>query len=373
MSSLDHFAHDQLAVLDQRQQRRRLSPTVQQGVEVLRDGQRYVAFAGNDYLGLSRHPQVVEAGKVALEQYGAGAVASRLITGDHPLYAPLERMLATHKMTEAARVFGSGYLTNLGVIPALVGKGDLVVVDKLAHACILDGAQLSGAVLKRFRHNDVAHVAQILHEERGKHTRALIVTDHIFSMDGDRAPLKELSSVAAAHDAWLMADDAHGIGFFDDYAELGVDLWMGTLSKALGSYGGYVAGSRAVIDYLTTSARSFMFTTGLPPSVCATAAMALEIMQREPQRATSARAHARHVAAALGLPEPAAAIVPILMGSEEAALQASEALKAQGMLSVAVRPPTVPPGTSRLRLAFSAEHTDAQIDTLIEALKQVMA
>lgn len=371
MNSLDQFAYANLAALDAKAQRRCLTPTAREGVHVVREGVRYTSFACNDYLGLSQHPQVVAAAKAALELHGAGAGASRLITGDHACYAPLEAALAAHKGTQAAMVFGSGYLTNLGVIPALVGKGDLVLIDKLAHACIYDGAQLSGATLKRFRHNDVVHAAEILAQERSRHTRALIVTDHIFSMDGDRAPLAELSAIARQHDAWLMADDAHGIGFFDDYAAQGVDLWMGTLSKALGSYGGYLAASRAVVDYLTTGARSFIFTTGLPPSVCASALAALEIANREPARAARARGHAQRVAEALGLPKPEAAILPILLGSETAALAASEALKVQGMLSVAVRPPTVPPGTSRLRLAFSAEHTDAQIDALIAALKAV--
>lgn len=368
MTDINQFAHTRLAALDARHQRRVLRETRRAGVEVVQEGKLYVSFACNDYLALSHHPQVMAAARAALEE-GAGAGASRLVTGNHAYYAPLEAALARHKGTEAALVFGSGYMANIGLIPALVGKGDLVLVDKLAHACILDGAQLSGATMKRFKHNDLAHLESLL-AERAPYQNVLICTDHIFSMDGDAAPLRAMAVLARKYDAWLMADDAHGIDFFEDYADMGVDVWMGTLSKALGSYGGYIAASRAVIDYLVTGARSFVFTTGLPPSVCAGALAALQLMQQQPQRAARAQGYARAVASALGLPEPQAAILPILLGSEEAALAASERLKQQGLLAVAIRPPTVPPGTARLRLAFSADHTPTQIEQLIDALKQ---
>lgn len=368
MNGLNQFALTQLAALEARQQRRVLRETRRAGVEVVQEGKFYVSFACNDYLGLSHHPQVLAAARAALEE-GAGAGASRLVTGNHAYYAPLEAALAAHKGTEAALVFGSGYMANIGLIPALVGKGDLVLVDKLAHACILDGAQLSGATMKRFKHNDLQHLESLL-AERAAYKNVLICTDHVFSMDGDCAPLAAMGKLAKAHGAWLMADDAHGIGFFDDYPAMGVDVWMGTLSKALGSYGGYVAASRAVIDYLTTSARSLVFTTGLPPSACAAAQAALAVMVSEPQRAEKARFYALQVAQALGLPAPETAILPVLLGSEEAALAASDRLKQQGLLAVAIRPPTVPPGTARLRLALSADHTPGHIEQLIAALKQ---
>lgn len=370
MSSLNQFAKAQLEDAESRAQKRTLAESARHGIDVVQNGQRYVSFACNDYLGLSHHPEVIAAGQKALAEQGAGAGASRLITGNHPYYAPLEQALAEHKGTEAALVFGSGYMANIGLIPALVSKGDLIIADKLVHACILDGAQLSGATIKRFRHNDATHARALLEEYRGSYKRLLIVTESIFSMDGDRAPLEKLAILADDYDGWLMVDDAHGIGFDDASRTNGVDLWMGTLSKALGSYGGYACASRAVIDYLTTTARSVIFTTGLPPATCASALAALRILQREPERARRANHHAKRVAHALRLPAPDAAILPWVIGKEEAAMAASADLKEAGMLAMAIRPPTVPPGTSRIRFAFSADHTDAQVDGLIAALTQ---
>lgn len=367
MSSLDQFAKAQLMDADSRAQRRTLAESAREHVNVVQNGMRYVSFACNDYLGLAQHPEVIAAAQKALGEHGAGAAASRLITGNHPAYAPLEKALAEYRGTQAALVFGSGYMANIGIIPALVGKGDLIIADKLVHACILDGAKLSGATIKRFRHNDATHARVLLEEFRGSHQRLLIITEHIFSMDGDRAPLPKLADLAKDYDGWLMVDDAHGIGFFDKQAAP-VDIWMGTMSKALGGYGGYVCASQPVIDYLVTSVRSFIFTTGLPPATCAAAKAALRIMQREPERATRAHRHAERVARALNLPVPDAAILPWVIGDETAAINASADLKAQGMLAMAIRPPTVPPGTSRIRFAFSAEHTDAQVDALIAAL-----
>lgn len=364
MRPIDQFAAKEIATLEAASLRRQLRERVRDGVMVREGGREYVSFACNDYLGLSQHPEVITAGKQALEQYGAGAGASRLVTGNHLLYAPLEAKLAKLKGKEAALVFGSGYLTNLGIVPALVGKGDVIYADKLVHACMLDGAQLSGATLKRFRHNDMAHLAELL-AERGQYKHALIMTDHVFSMDGDVAPLEKMAALAQQHDAWLMADDAHGLGIIHEYPN-GVDLWMGTLSKAAGAYGGYVAASRTVIDYLTSAARSLVYTTGLPPAVCASALTALEVMEREPQRGARALELARRV-----VPTAQSAIVPIVLGEAEAALSASDKLKEQGLLVVAIRPPTVPPGTARLRLAFSSEHTDAQVEQLRAALESL--
>lgn len=338
-------------------------------VAIMCNAQRYISFACNDYLGLRAHPGVIAAGQAALAQYGAGAGASRLVTGNHPLYAPLEDKLAAMKAAQAALVFGSGYLTNLGVIPALMQKGDVIFADKLVHACILDAAHLSGARLIRFAHNDMAHLAALLKEHREESPHALIITDHVFSMDGDVAPLAAIAALAAQYDAWTMVDDAHGLGMIAAAAPM--DIWMGTLSKSAGVYGGYVTGSRALIDYLTTSARSLVFSTGLPPGVCASALAALAVMQAEPQRGTRALELARRVSDALGLPPAQSAIVPVMLGTPEAALAASEKLKRRGIIAVAIRPPTIPAGTSRLRLAFSCEHTDAQVEELIAALREL--
>jgi 8-amino-7-oxononanoate synthase len=330
-----------------------------------------VSFADNDYLGLRRDPRVIETGRAALEEGGAGAGASRLVTGDHPWYAPLEAEIARRKGRESALVFGSGYLANTGIIPAVVDEGDVIFADKLVHACILDGAKLSGARLVRFAHNDMAHLEQLLETHRNQYRHALIATDHVFSMDGDVAPLADIVGLAKKYDAWTLADDAHGLGVVSAAVD-GIDLWMGTLSKAAGGYGGYVAASRSIIDWLTTKARSFVFSTGLPPATCAAATEALRIMQAEPERAECARAHAARVREALGVVPQPSAIVPVILGSAERALSAAESLEAQGLLAVAIRPPTVPPGTARLRLAFSANHAEADVDRLIAALKGVV-
>lgn len=373
MPLLTEHCEAALAILEAQHLRRnlRVSARVEDSsVEIEQDGHHYVSFACNDYLGLRAHPEVIAAGAKALAEHGAGAGASRLVTGNHPLYAPLEAKLAAMKGSEAALVFGSGYLTNLGVIPALVGKGDVIFADKLVHACIIDAAQLSGARLMRFRHNDMAHLEQLLKGYRAESPNALIVTDHVFSMDGDIAPLADIATLAEKYDAWTMADDAHGLGIVEPAAEL--DVWMGTLSKSAGAYGGYVCGSQALINYLTTAARSFVFSTGLPPSACASALSALTVMEHESERGSIAIALAQRVTNALCLPRAQTSIIPIILGEAEAAIAASEKLKERGILAVAIRPPTVPPGTARLRLAFSSEHTDAQVDALIAALKEVL-
>ncbi|MFZ4540384.1 MAG: aminotransferase class I/II-fold pyridoxal phosphate-dependent enzyme [Rickettsiales bacterium] len=370
MATLNEHCTKELQQLEGQHLRRMLRVSARvadSAVELEQGGKRYVSFACNDYLGLRNHPAIIKAGQTALAEHGAGAGASRLVTGNHPLYAPLEAKLATLKGAEAALVFGSGYLTNLGIIPALMAKGDVIFADKLVHACIIDAAQLSGSRLVRFRHNDMAHLEALLKEHREESPNALIVTDHVFSMDGDIAPLAEIAALAEKYEAWTMADDAHGLGIVQPVATM--DIWMGTLSKAVGVYGGYVSGSQALINFLTNRARSFVFSTGLPPALCASALAALEVMQAEPERSQRALQLAQRVTDALGLPKAQSAIVPILLGMPEAALAASDALKEKGLLAVAIRPPTVPAGTARLRLAFSSEHTDAQADALIAALK----
>ncbi len=366
MTDLDETLTAELAALERDARRRTLKTSARHGTSVTRAGEVHVSFSCNDYLGLSQHPKVIAAAKAALDTFGTGAGASRLVTGDHPLYTPLEAKIAKMKGMEAALVFGSGYLTNLGTIPALVGKDDIIFADKLVHACLIDGAQLSGAMLKRFKHNDVAHLKSLIDEHRGSYQRAMILIDHVYSMDGDLAPMLELRKIADEHDLILMADDAHGFGIVKAAAQ--PDIWMGTLSKAVGGYGGYVAASQVVVDYLITAARSFVFSTGLPPATCAAALEALTIIEQEPERAKRALGQANRVCLALGLPLAKSTIVPIILGEEVKALAAAETLKKRGIMAVAIRPPTVPPGTARVRLTFSAEHTDEQIDQLIDAL-----
>ena len=376
MHSLEAFAGEKLAALEAKSLRRRLKPTRRyDGAVVERDGKRLISFSCNDYLGLSQHPAVRAAAAEAALNYGAGAAASRLVTGDHPLLSDLEQRLARLKGTEAACVFGSGYLANTGVIPTLVGPDDAVFVDALAHACIWAGAQLSGAKIVRFAHNDVADLSRLLETERPKVRRALVATDGVFSMDGDIAPLDRLSDLCQRHDAWLLSDDAHGVGVLAEgrgsaalFPEAKIPLQMGTLSKALGSYGGYLCGSRAVIDLLKTRARTLVYATGLPPASAAAALAALDLIDADPAFTGQPLAKARLFTRRLGLPDAASPIVPVIMGGADAALAASAALEAQGFLVVAIRPPTVPEGTARLRVAFNAAHADADVIRLADAV-----
>jgi 8-amino-7-oxononanoate synthase len=376
MQSLDAFAGEKLAALDAKSLRRRLKPTRRHdGAVVERDGKRLISFSCNDYLGLSHHHVVRAAAAEAALNYGAGAAASRLVTGDHPLLGDLEKRLARLKGTEAACVFGSGYLANTGTIPTLVGPGDVVFVDALAHACIWSGAQLSGARIVKFAHNDVEDLARLLKAERPQARHAVVATDGVFSMDGDIAPLDRLSALCAEHDAWLLSDDAHGVGVLARgrgsaalFPNTDIPLQMGTLSKALGSYGGYVCGSQAVIDLLKTRARTLVYATGLPPASAAAALAALDIIKAEPELTERPLAKARLFTRHLGLPDAQSPIVPVIMGGADTALAASAALEARGFLVVAIRPPTVPEGAARLRVAFSAQHDDADVIRLADAV-----
>ncbi|WP_336485827.1 aminotransferase class I/II-fold pyridoxal phosphate-dependent enzyme [Methylobacterium nigriterrae] len=369
-SSLESFARAKLAELDAGTLRRRLRPTLRgTGAVAERDGRRLVSFSCNDYLGLANDPRVIAAAQAAAARYGAGAGGSRLVTGNHPLLAELEERLARHKGKEAALVFGSGYLANLGITPALVGPSDLVLADALSHSCLWAGARISGAEVVRFGHNDLADLGCLLDRHRGRHRRALILTERVFSMDGDRAPLPGILALAEEFDAWTLVDDAHGLGVVEAGAR--APLEMGTLSKSLGSYGGYVCASAAVIDLLTSRARSFVYTTGLPPASAAAALAALDILESEPERAARPLALARRLTARLGLEEAESAVVPVLVGEAGAALALSAALEERGFLVVAIRPPTVPAGTARLRIALSAAHDEAQVDALAEAVRDL--
>jgi 8-amino-7-oxononanoate synthase len=351
------------------------------GPLVIRNGRKLISFSCNDYLNLSQHKAVKAAAIAAIETYGAGAGASRLVTGNHPLFAELEARLARFKQTEAALVFGSGYLANLGIIPALAGKGDLILIDALAHACIFSGSRLSGAETRIFRHNDVAHLGQILAAERPRFRHALLVTDAVFSMDGDLAPLAALAEICADYDTWLMSDDAHGLGVLADgrganFVEArkhDVPLQMGTLSKAIGSMGGYLCASAPVIDLLKTRARTLLFATGLPPASAAAAIAALGIIEQDTELTRKPLAKARLFTSALGLPQAQSPIVPLVLGQAQAALAAANMLEDEGFLVVAIRPPTVPEGTARLRFAFSAAHQDEDVLRLAKCVASRIA
>jgi 8-amino-7-oxononanoate synthase len=371
MSSLDDFATGKLAELERASLRRALTETARSdGIWAERNGRRLLSFCCNDYLGLAQHPALKAAASEAITRSGVGAGASRLVTGNHPLYAELETRLARLRGTGAACVFGSGYLANAGVAPALVGHDDLILIDELAHSSLWTGARLSRARVEAFRHNDTAHVETLLAERRGSHRHALIVTEGVFSMDGDRAPLAELAALADRTDAWLMVDDAHDLDHFGQAARDNVPLRVGTLSKALGSYGGYLAASQPVIDLMRSRARTLIYSTGLPPAAVAAAIAALDLIVREPDLASRPLAKARAFTRLTNLPEAQSAIVPIPIGEADAALAASRAREEEGFLVVAIRPPTVPAGTARLRLTFSAAHPDAEVERLAHVVRQ---
>ena len=379
MKSLDRFATEKLEELAGRRLRRTLVDTDRaEAPWTMRGGKRLLSFSCNDYLGLATHPDVKQAAIEAIRHHGAGAGASRLVTGNHPLLGRLEAKLASLKGTEDACIFGSGYLANAGIIPALVGKGDLVVADALSHSCIWTGAKLSDAAVLRFRHNDMAQLETLLETHRNRHTHCLIATEGVFSMDGDLTPLPELSALARRFDAWLLTDDAHALGVvgggrgsaFAHGETVEVPLQMGTLSKAAGGYGAYLCASKPVIELIKNRARTVVYTTGLPPASAAAALAALDIIARQPELATRVVGKARRFCARAGLQEPASAIVPVIVGSAQAALDAAALLAEHGFLVVPIRPPTVPEGTARLRVAFTAAHPDAEIDRLADLIRE---
>jgi 8-amino-7-oxononanoate synthase len=380
MDSLDRYAREKLDALEARSLRRHMTETDRHAPgRARRASQALVNFCDNDYLGLGHHPEVVAAAADALRRFGTGAGASRLVTGNHPLLVALERDLADLKQTEDCVVFGSGYLANVGIVPSLVGQGDAIFIDELAHSCLFAGTRLSGANVFPFRHNDTAHLEDLLATQRGAAHRVLIITDTVFSMDGDLAPLPTLARLADRHDAWLMTDDAHGIGVLGGgrggtfaFAELvDVPLQMGTLSKAIGSYGGYLCASRAVCELIRNRARTFVYSTGLPPPSAAAALAALRIIRADPALAARPVALAERFTRRLGIPVAQSPIVPIIVGDAADALHASRALQDQGFLVTAIRPPTVPQGTARLRVTFCAGHWENEVDALAGAIEEL--
>ena len=377
--TLDDFARGKLDALEAQALRRRLVETDRrEGAIALRDGRRLVSFCCNDYLNLSQNETVKRAAIEATEKYGVGSGASRLVSGNHPLFRELELRLAKWKQAEDCVVFGSGYMANMGLVPALVREGDLILADELSHACLLSGSKLSGARVEIFRHNDLAHLESLIAAHRNAAQHCLILTDGIFSMDGDAAPVEALAEIAQRHDAWLMTDDAHGLGVVGDEGrgssfmgktKAAVPLQMGTLSKAVGAYGGYLCASRAVCDLIRTRARTLIYSTGLPPATAAAAIAALDFIAANPDYCKRPLEKARAFTRALGLPDPESSIVPLILGDAEVTLAASALLEAEGYLVTGIRPPTVPAGTARLRFTFTAEHDDADIARLASLVR----
>jgi 8-amino-7-oxononanoate synthase len=352
---------------------------------VVVEGQELVNFCSNDYLGLARDSRLAEATTRAAQQFGAGSGASHLVTGHTREHAELEAELADFTHREAALLFSTGYMANLGLLSSLVGRGDVVLEDRLNHASLIDGALLSGARLSRYAHGSVADAAKRL--EKAEERDALIATDGVFSMDGDVAPLAPLAELARQAHAWFVVDDAHGIGVTGpegrgSVAAAGLDadavpLLMGTLGKAFGSVGAFVAGPRELLDFIVQRARSYIYTTALPPPVAAASRAALRIVREEPwrrERLGKLVTRFRAGAAALKLPlmPSATPIQPLLLEDSAVCLAASQRLRERGFWVAAIRPPTVPLHTARLRVTLSAAHEETDVDALLAALAEVL-
>jgi 8-amino-7-oxononanoate synthase len=350
------------------------------------DGRELVDFSSNDYLGLARHPALAEAMGACAARTGAGSGAAHLVTGHGAEHARLEEELAAFTTRERALLFSTGYMANLAVMSALAGSGERVLLDRLSHASLIDGARLSGAALRRYAHAD-AHSAARLLDADPRHT-ALLATDGVFSMDGDLAPLPQLARAAQAADAWLVVDDAHGLGVVGatgrgvlEHFGLGaeeVPVLIGTLGKAFGSFGAFVAGGAELIEYLLQKARTYIYTTALPQPVAAATREALRRAQAESwrrERVLALSARFRRAAQAAGVPLSSSPtpIQPVVLGSAAAALRAHSELAQAGFWVVAMRPPTVPPGGARLRITLSAAHTEAQVDALAAQLARACA
>ncbi len=355
-----------------------------QGPRPMIDGRRMLAFCSNDYLGLAAHPDVVSAFKRGADTYGAGSGAAHLVTGHSAAHHALEEELADFLRRPRALLFSTGYMANLGVISALAGRGDQVLEDRLNHASLLDGALLSRARLRRYPHADPSSLERMLNG----HQARIIATDGVFSMDGGLAPLPELARTAHASGAWLMVDDAHGLGVLGEDGRgcvdhfgldaAGVPILVGTLGKAFGTFGAFVAGSEDLVETLIQRARSYIYTTAPPPAVAEATRASVAIARRESWR----REHLAHLVRrfrqgaaglGLGLSDSFTPIQPLIAGGPERALAWSRQLERAGILVSAIRPPTVPEGSARLRITFSAAHSEADVDRLLEALAELPA
>lgn len=346
------------------------------------EGREVLNFSSNDYLDLGRHRHVMDCSREALDQYGIGSASSRLVTGTLPIHETLEARLAKEKGFEAALVFGSGYMANAGTIPVLAGREDVILADKLVHASMIDACRLSGAKLVRFAHNDVEALERRLEQVGDFAGRKLILTESVFSMDGDLAPLKEIAALARKHDAMLMVDEAHACGTFgpngsglirEHELESDVTVSMGTMSKAMAGYGGYVACSENLRKLLVHESRAFIFTTAPPPAVMGAALGVLDVFEASPRLGAILQANADYFRmllndAGLDTLQSRSQIIPIVIGENEKAVAVSMKLREQGIIASAIRPPTVPEGTARLRLSVTLAHL---VDDLEHAAKVI--
>lgn len=377
----DTFFEDQLELLRQKDLYRTLRVLDDRGpVRALYEGREITLFCGNDYLGLSHHPRVIEAMKKAADPYGVGSGAARLISGTSLLHARLEEKIARFKNKEAALIYTAGYLANIGVLSALAGEKDLIVMDKLCHASLIDGARLSGAEVRVFPHKNYARCQEILENSSG-FGKKILVSDTVFSMDGDFAGLSDLIRLKKKFSGLLIVDDAHGTGVAGasgrgatEGYEMDIDVIMGTLSKAVGTVGGFAATSQAIQEMLINVSRPFIFATSLPPALCAAAYEALLILEKASELREKLWQNVQALRQGLGrlgweIPETAFPILPLVIGPERAAVQAAEALLKEGFLIPAIRTPSVPKGKARLRVTVSAAHDTKDIERLLEALE----
>jgi len=344
---------------------------------VMIQGVPFINFASNNYLGLATHPRVKQAAIDAIQRWGTGATGSRLLSGTSEAHVRLEEALAAFKRTEAAVTFPSGYQANIGMIPALAGPDDIVFLDRLAHASLVDGARMARAALRVFAHNDMDDLEKCLKRYTTKGQR-WIVTESVFSMDGDRAPLKDLVALAQTRGAHTYVDEAHGTGVWGPEGrgwinaqgvERQVDVCMGTLSKALGGTGGFICGSRELIAWAHNRCRSFIYSTALPPACAAAAVAALDVVREEPERREKLFRLSARLRRGLNLPGEGP-IVPLIVGGEKETLALAQHLRAGGVFAPAIRPPTVPKGTARLRFSLTADHTENDVDRVLEILEK---
>ncbi|VGO16767.1 8-amino-7-oxononanoate synthase [Pontiella desulfatans] len=347
------------------------------------DGKEVLNFSSNDYLDLGRHPHVMDRAREALDQYGIGATASRLVTGTLPIHEELEARLAREKGYESALVFGSGYMANAGTIPSLAGRADTIFADKLVHASMVDACKLSGAKLVRWAHNDVEALEKRLEQYADTNGRKLIITESVFSMDGDLAPLKEIAALAEKYGAMLMVDEAHSTGTFGENGsglvrefgiEKAVTVSMGTMSKAMAGYGGYVACSENLRKLLVNSSRAFIYTTAPPPAVIGAALGALDVFEASPRLGYILQANAAYFRsllheAGLDTLQSQSQIIPIVIGENKKAVAISQRLREEGIIAAAIRPPTVPAGSARLRISITLAHL---VDDLERAAKLII-
>jgi 8-amino-7-oxononanoate synthase len=375
-----------LAELDsQGLRRRRRVLDSAQGAQVKVDGRPYLSFASNDYLGLAAHPAIAAAACSALTAFGTGAGAAHLLTGHHVLHHQAEQELADFVGLPAALLFSTGYMANLGVITALVDRHGAVFADKFNHASLVDAAQLSRATHQRYRHGDLAHLEQLLQDSDAEHK--LIATDAVFSMDGDVVPVPELLALAEKYDAWLYLDDAHGFGVLGHEGRGVIEqfglptddprlIYLATLGKAAGVAGAFVAGSDSLVEWLVNKARTYIFTTAQPPALAAAVSASLKLIAGEPERRERlARLidHLKHGVAELpwSLMPSNTPIQPLLVGDNHEALRLADGLRERGILCPAIRPPTVPEGSARLRISLSAAHSEADLDRLFDAMREL--